>query len=81
MYYCKRSLIRNTASKYYNNNIIQHCVLLNRKFSSTPSFFTKHEKVYALPFKLSEERAPQVIELANYITEHKFLGFFKLLKL
>jgi hypothetical protein len=37
-------------------------------------------KIYALPFKLSPERAPQVVELANYITEHKILGLFKLIK-
>ncbi|KAI8337032.1 hypothetical protein BC941DRAFT_353428 [Chlamydoabsidia padenii] len=37
-------------------------------------------KIYALPFTLSPDRAPQVVELANYITEHKILGLFKLIK-
>ncbi|KAI8061794.1 hypothetical protein BC940DRAFT_336755 [Gongronella butleri] len=37
-------------------------------------------KIYALPFKLKEERAPEVAYLTTYVTTHKFLGFFKLLK-
>jgi hypothetical protein len=58
-----------------------------RPFSRTPSILQANNingpdtnKIYALPFKLSPERAPQVVELANYITEHKILGLFKLIK-
>lgn len=77
MYHCRRSLTYfSTTSNYH----LRQNLFIKRSFSSTPSILTKHEKIYALPFKLSEERAPQIIELTNYITEHKFLGFFKLLK-
>jgi hypothetical protein len=56
---------------------------ITRSFSITKSVYTTGadtNKIFALPFKLSPERAPQVVDLANYITEHKFLGFFRLLK-
>ncbi|CAO3611773.1 unnamed protein product [Cunninghamella blakesleeana] len=79
MYHYRQSLTYlSTTSKHHQ--LSQQNLFIKRRFSSTPSFLTKHEKIYALPFKLSEERAPQIIELTNYITEHKFLGFFKLLK-
>jgi hypothetical protein len=37
-------------------------------------------KVYSMPFKLSEEKVAQVVNLASYVNRHAFLSFFKIIK-
>lgn len=82
-------LVINRPSHYtkqlWNSGRLQ--LITIRPFSCTSSIHQANnvnspdtKKIYALPFKLSPERAPQVVELANYITEHKILGLFKLIK-
>ncbi|KAL0080293.1 hypothetical protein J3Q64DRAFT_1759368 [Phycomyces blakesleeanus] len=44
-------------------------------------YSTSHEhKIYALPFKLDQSKVPEIVHLASYVSEHKFLAFFKILK-
>ncbi|ORX54023.1 hypothetical protein DM01DRAFT_359976 [Hesseltinella vesiculosa] len=66
-----------------------HLITLSRTslycYRQTPSAFTRQytsasKKIYALPFKFPEARAPEVAYLATYVTQHKVLGVFKLLK-
>lgn len=37
-------------------------------------------KIYALPFKLPEEKVGQIINIASYINQHAFLSIFKIIK-
>ncbi|ORZ13678.1 hypothetical protein BCR42DRAFT_355108 [Absidia repens] len=79
-------MYRPIASKrlLYTTRLTKLRPLTNRRsFTFTTPVYNSGpdtSKIYALPFKLSPEKAPQVVDLANYITEHKFLGFFRLLK-
>jgi hypothetical protein len=37
-------------------------------------------KIYALPFKLPEEKVSQIVNIASYVNQHAFLGIFKIIK-
>ncbi|KAI8368985.1 hypothetical protein BD560DRAFT_370907 [Blakeslea trispora] len=37
-------------------------------------------KVYALPFKLPEEKVHQIVNIASYVNRHAFFGILKILK-
>lgn len=47
-----------------------------RQYSSVPG----HGKVYALPFRLKEDRAKEIINVASYVNQHAFLSLFTVLK-
>lgn len=37
-------------------------------------------KIYALPFKLPEEKVSQIVNIASYVNQHAFLSIFKIIK-
>lgn len=37
-------------------------------------------KIYALPFKLPEEKVGQIVNMAYYVNQHAFFALFKILK-
>lgn len=58
-------------------------VLTNvRKLTTTSCLRSEnnpHSKIHALPFKLSEAKAHELINLTAYVNEHTFASFFKIL--
>lgn len=37
-------------------------------------------KIYALPFKLPEEKVHQIVNIASYVNQHAFFSIFKIIK-
>ena len=37
-------------------------------------------KIYALPFKLPEEKVGQIVNFASYVNQHAILSIFKIIK-
>jgi hypothetical protein len=48
--------------------------------SSTSTDKDYSHKVYALPFKLPEEKVQQIVNIASYVNQHAFFGIFKIIK-
>lgn len=48
------------------------------RYSSTEN--EQSYKIYALPFKLPEEKVSQIVNIASYVNQHAFLSIFKIIK-
>jgi hypothetical protein len=59
-----------------------HVLTTVRKLTTTSCLRSEnnpHSKIHALPFKLSEAKAHELINLTAYVNEHTFASFFKIL--
>jgi hypothetical protein len=50
------------------------------RYNSTSNDTDYSHKVYALPFKLPEEKVHQIVNIASYVNQHAFFGIFKIIK-
>lgn len=47
---------------------------------NTNSATDHSNKIYALPFKLPEEKVHQIVNIASYVNQHAFFSIFKIIK-
>lgn len=68
-----------TQSQILKRNVAHAAVRpVCSRFLSTD---TEHShKIYALPFKLPEEKVSQIVNIASYVNQHAFLSIFKIIK-
>lgn len=63
-----------------NNILINKRVLYQTTRYNNNSAIDHSNKIYALPFKLPEEKVHQIVNIASYVNQHAFFSIFKIIK-
>lgn len=63
-----------------NNILINKRILYQTTRYITNSTIDHSNKIYALPFKLPEEKVHQIVNIASYVNQHAFFSIFKIIK-
>lgn len=50
------------------------------RLNTSNSALDHSNKIYALPFKLPEEKVHQIVNIASYVNQHAFFSIFKIIK-
>lgn len=63
-----------------NSTVINKRALYRAAKYNTSSANDHANKIYALPFKLSEEKVHEIVNMASYVNQHAFFSIFKIIK-